>query len=356
MPDPDPWRRVSRDSEDALLRAFEAQGAHAIICCNFKTTVRSSTELIQFFSQADICVGMHGAGLANCVLGPEKQVLVELQTHHAFGFDSYMKIVHMSKGSYIFYDSRDTPKLRASGAGAVIPEGDIKQLVEMSMKEYRKLRRGGIASEGHSGHNNFAKQRVLDVEEASKSSRTAPLPSTRATNRVELKTTMTAQKKSFVVTAKTFASRSPRKNVPQRRRLLIVPRNTSAKTKVSSPASINVHDPNKQKLNKKFITFPASVSSKRFQPPPNASQSSVAAQSSALDAALANDLLVGPLLSNNEAHCKQLPYYKLRLLTMPQKEHKFECDRNKIYRKATFAVDHKLLKDFIYQDGRAMYF
>jgi hypothetical protein len=351
MRDPDPWRKVSRKSEYALLRAFEAQGAQALICCDFKRTVNNITKLLQVFNQADICIGMHGAGLSNCILGPEKQVLVEFQTHHAFGFDSYMKIAHMGKGSYIFYDSRDTPKWRGDGAGAVIPEGDIKQLVELSMKEYRKIRRGGDG-----GHGQI---RSVSSSSSSYSSITTTTTTTPQnmfeTEEDRLINSKKVQRRSFVVKSITTTSLSTSKTKAKtetlsssvKRRKLVVVKNVQKPVTAPSQNDLNA------KL-KKFITFPSTFITKRTLPPPNSTHANSSASFS-LENALSRDLLLGPLLNDNDAHCRQLPYYKLRLLCMPPKEHKFECDRNKIYRQATGAIDNKLLSEFIAQNGGAFY-
>jgi len=361
MRDPDPWRKVSRKSEYALLRAFEAQGAQALICCDFKRTVNNITKLLQVFNQADICIGMHGAGLSNCILGPEKQVLVEFQTHHAFGFDSYMKIAHMGKGSYIFYDSRDTPKWRGDGAGAVLPESDIKQLVELSMKEYRKIRRGGEGGQGQ----------IRSTSSSSSYSSITNTMNTTPQNMFEteedrIMNSKKVQRRSFLVKSITTTSSSTSKTKAKteqlsssaKRRKLVVVKNVQQPVAAQAQKPATIFMPSQNDLNaklKKFITFPSTFITKRTLPPPNSTHANSSATFS-LENALSRDLLLGPLLKDNDAHCRQLPYYKLRLLCMPPKEHKFECDRNKIYRQATGAIDNKLLSDFIAQNGRAFYF
>jgi len=47
------------------------------ICCDF-TYVSTIEAVIDHFHDADICVGIHGAGLANCVLvrGAKKKNLI----------------------------------------------------------------------------------------------------------------------------------------------------------------------------------------------------------------------------------------------------------------------------------------
>ena len=88
-----PGRKLSLRSEEQLLQAFQQRGFTAAICCDYKV-VNSVDAFLDYFLDVDICVGVHGAGLANCALGSHGMVVVELQTHHAFGFDSYLKVIH----------------------------------------------------------------------------------------------------------------------------------------------------------------------------------------------------------------------------------------------------------------------
>eukprot|EP01041_Mallomonas_annulata_P013378 gene13378-28363_t len=102
------------------------------ICCNFQV-VNSPVKLVEHFGNVDVCIGIgvHGAGLSNCVLAKQGSVLVELQQSHAFGFDSFMKVAHMTAGSYVFMDIRSFPVHRGKGAGTVLSVQSVTDMVRL---------------------------------------------------------------------------------------------------------------------------------------------------------------------------------------------------------------------------------
>lgn len=98
-------RTLMSRSEIALLNAFaQIKGVQVERCCNFAVYDKPEA-LLSVFANADVCIGVHGAGLTNCVLGPKGMVLFELQGRRFpyFGFDSFMKIAHMADGIYACY-------------------------------------------------------------------------------------------------------------------------------------------------------------------------------------------------------------------------------------------------------------
>mgnify|MGYP006192768151 FL=1 len=101
-------RMISTNSELALVRQYEQAGFQAEVCCNF-TEVNTIDKLIHKFQDVDICVGIHGAGLANCVLGKRGVTIVELQTSYGYGKTFFHKLAHMAYGQHIFYDIRANP-------------------------------------------------------------------------------------------------------------------------------------------------------------------------------------------------------------------------------------------------------
>lgn len=70
-------RKLSVATEEALRAAYAAVGAEVIICCDF--SLMDGRALAGVMGNADICIGIHGAGLANCALGNPGMVLIELQ-------------------------------------------------------------------------------------------------------------------------------------------------------------------------------------------------------------------------------------------------------------------------------------
>ena len=133
----DASRRLTADSERRLVQAFHRLGIEAVICCDFNY-VRSVTDVLSYFGHADICIGIHGAGLSNCILSKEKMVLLELQVHHAFGFDSFMKLAHMASGTYLFYDTRPLPRQKRPhrDVGIVLDDVTVSDLVSLALHTY----------------------------------------------------------------------------------------------------------------------------------------------------------------------------------------------------------------------------
>jgi hypothetical protein len=160
LTDENPYRKLSKDSEARLLKAFEARGASAVICCNFKY-VNTASALMSYFGHVDICIGIHGAGLSNCVFGKDGLVMLEMQVHHAYGFDSFMKIAHMAGGSYLFYDTRETPKLRAKGAGAILDQQTVEKMADLALEYYYKQH---DKQSNNNGVQPFSKSRGVDVD------------------------------------------------------------------------------------------------------------------------------------------------------------------------------------------------
>jgi hypothetical protein len=63
-----PIRLLTRNSEEKLKKSFIKFKANAAICCDYKV-VTTTSKLLSYFGYADICIGIHGAGMANCMLG-----------------------------------------------------------------------------------------------------------------------------------------------------------------------------------------------------------------------------------------------------------------------------------------------
>jgi hypothetical protein len=160
-----PTRKLSYQTELKLQQLFANSigAAHVVVCCDFDTQYKSmntpsspsgnndvkisskSRETIEdfvddFHDRIDICIGIHGAGLGNCALGSPGMVMIELQTLHNFGFDSFMKIAHMARGSYAFFDLR--PWIRTMtksqdssihGQGMVLNEAVLQDIVDLSL-------------------------------------------------------------------------------------------------------------------------------------------------------------------------------------------------------------------------------
>jgi hypothetical protein len=88
-----PTRKMTAGSEQLLLDLFTAQGADAEICCDF-SVVNTVQKLMDHFLDVDVCVGLHGAGMANCALGRSGMVVTELMQEHGYGTELFMKVTY----------------------------------------------------------------------------------------------------------------------------------------------------------------------------------------------------------------------------------------------------------------------
>jgi len=130
-------RKLAKQSEEKMIELFRLHNAEASICCSFgskSNPEEAAKEIAQALWDVDICIGIHGAGLANCVLGAEGMIVVELQTHHNYGFDSFMKIAHNALGHYLFYDIRKAKVYHGQdGAGTLLTDQNIQDIVYLAL-------------------------------------------------------------------------------------------------------------------------------------------------------------------------------------------------------------------------------
>lgn len=130
-------RKLSHDSEQRLADVFRAQGAEVIICCDF-AQLNTVEKVVATFWDVDICVGVHGAGMINCVFGRPGLVVVELQNHHAYGLETFMRMAHMARGNYIFYDVRQAHKVaHEKVGGAHLNQSLVQRIVATSLALHR---------------------------------------------------------------------------------------------------------------------------------------------------------------------------------------------------------------------------
>ncbi len=293
----DPYRKLSYTSEVAIKTAFEAKGAHAVICCDFARVVTTVPRLLSYFSHADICVGMHGAGLANCVFMRPQGIVMEIQSNYGFGFDSYLKIAQMQEGFYIAYDSRkdnttDDGSVQYGGTDLTTQHVDV--LVTMAMKAHTILRTpikhskqllmrtGDSHSNGYnaSGHHHTSRydKRLQSV---------IPFVSKEAMNMVYSE-----------------RSRYQTNNLIHQ----IPPPNDH----------VLLHEDNRILVVSPYVQEEVSNSS-----------------------------ILGPPLTESAKHCKELPFYTYRLLTQAPIEHLFRCDFNKLFTKSSGRLKARLILDFV---------
>ncbi|RYG68730.1 glycosyltransferase family 61 protein [archaeon] len=125
-------RKLSVETEQKLTQLFIQHGADALICCDF--AAQSTEVFLDLVLHVDICVGVHGAGLANCALASPGAVMIELQTNHNFGFDGFMKIAHMTGGHYLFVNVK---RARQDAEGIHVPFEVLQDISLLSVRLWR---------------------------------------------------------------------------------------------------------------------------------------------------------------------------------------------------------------------------
>ena len=294
-----PYRKLSYTSEVALKNAFEAQGAYVVICCDFTRVVTTVPRLLSYFSHADICIGMHGAGLANCIFMRPQSIIIEIQSGFGFGFDSYLKIAQMQNGFYIAYDSRGDKKTVDGSvpyAGTDLTMQHVDILVTMAIKtrsilhapvNFSKIAHAPASNGGiyYSSGYNTSSHHLSRYNKQLQS--VIPFVSKEAMNIL-------------------YSNRN--RNQVDNQIHHIPPPNDH----------VLVHEDNRIMIVSPYIQD-------------NISNSSV----------------LGPLLEESGNYCKELPYFTYRLLTKPPMEHKFQCDLNKIFTKFSGRLKARLILDFV---------
>mmetsp|Transcript_4558 Transcript_4558/g.6973 ORF Transcript_4558/g.6973 Transcript_4558/m.6973 type:complete len:602 (+) Transcript_4558:85-1890(+) len=126
-------RNLHSSSELALQAALRKKGVAAEIC-NFDG-IRGPEDLWRRFSGVDMCIGVHGAGLANCVMMPEGGVMVELQALFAYAFTGFMKTAFMANSNYIHVDVRAFCKEKED---IVLPQDLIDRVADLAIQVQAK--------------------------------------------------------------------------------------------------------------------------------------------------------------------------------------------------------------------------
>ena len=98
-------RYLEVTSERALLKSL-SKVPNVVVknCCDWRAS-KSLASTISLLADADICIGIHGAGLSNCFFGPPGMIVYEIQVPTAvyFGYDFFMKIAHSTGGTHVMY-------------------------------------------------------------------------------------------------------------------------------------------------------------------------------------------------------------------------------------------------------------
>ncbi len=99
------YRYLEVTSERALLKSL-SKVPNVVVknCCDWRAS-KSLASTISLLADADICIGIHGAGLSNCFFGPPGMIVYEIQVPTAvyFGYDFFMKIAHSTGGTHVMY-------------------------------------------------------------------------------------------------------------------------------------------------------------------------------------------------------------------------------------------------------------
>ncbi len=162
----EPARKLNKQNELLLAQRFIQQGFDAEVCCDFNI-VNTVEKLIEKFINVDICIGVHGAGLANCVLAKSGMTMVELQTHHNYGSLLFQKIAHMASGHHIFHDIRVANRMVSDPAlrqGYVLSEAQISDIIDLSTRMYLHTQRVHMSEYiQHQGRSSDAKKSCAEL-------------------------------------------------------------------------------------------------------------------------------------------------------------------------------------------------
>ena len=146
-------RSIEKKSEMKLLTAFDAsEHVEARRCCDWGS-MKGAKEVAVMFANADVCISVHGAGLANCVFGPPRMVVFEMQapSQEYFGFDPFIKLAHMAGGgSYgVYIPEKLTP------SGIVLNNDSISDIVFTSLGLARRTLKASNKNGAVASYNDF---------------------------------------------------------------------------------------------------------------------------------------------------------------------------------------------------------
>lgn len=288
-------RKLSVASERLLVQEFEKLGTHVSICCDFGRM--DAKALVETFWDVDICVGIHGAGLGNCVLGARGLVLAELQVAYNFGFDSFMKIAHMTRGSYVFHDIRNAPNNR----GVVLSPEVVRDLAHVALAAWRRSQ-GDLPVVDQRSARDSMLETVLKAATAPMPQPSSPEAVTERLYNHEVVVDGTNRRlfARDLQFAQSLRIDKERWDVRERR---------GASRPASTPPS----------SRREFWIFPNPfVHSDRVES------------------------ILGPRFTENYGHCVTLPYLKFRVMTQAPGARSLECDRHIIHTKRSGMNDNAI--------------
>jgi hypothetical protein len=122
-------RFLSSESERDLVSAI-GEFADVIYCCDWTSRVNLPTfeNIVTLMQDVDACIGIHGAGLANCFFGPPGMVIFEIQVPKLtyFGYDYFMKLAHSVDGSHAVLITRNVNE-----NGVILSDANIADISEL---------------------------------------------------------------------------------------------------------------------------------------------------------------------------------------------------------------------------------
>eukprot|EP01038_Epipyxis_sp_PR26KG_P017269 gene17269-23812_t len=325
---------------------------------------------------------MHGAGLANCVFGSTNMIIVEMQMQNAFGFDSFMKISHMSHGHHLFYDIRGSKKIRGvTGSGTLLSQEVIEDIVDITLtlfnnnnnnnnnkEKSRKLSNNNNNLNKFKSNENINKMNVyhneIIIDTAHKNIiLDQKLLGDNNNNLPDFLLKLFGNKHYFIRYYDNNAYVSSISNIQnnnnikknkngKKRRLLEYQYDVLNKTNNDSFKIVKSNNNSINSNNRLLVTSNIVNKDGVFV---NMSSGEYDANyrkywlflDPSKDDLITLESIYGPLLSNNFQHCLTLPYYKFRTMTMLPREHRNECDRNFNFWKPSGQIQSKLLKEFI---------
>ena len=122
-------RAFSPQATNILGRLFyERHNVEMRLCCDWE----NACAVVRAFAEADIVIGMHGAGLANSLFAPLNFVLVELHSAYGSDLDLFRKLAQARQGGYVSVTAA------VAGDGAFLDLPNATNVVDCAVALWRR--------------------------------------------------------------------------------------------------------------------------------------------------------------------------------------------------------------------------
>ena len=117
-------------NEAALISAFNARGAFAVLCCDFSLP-GSFLEQLSLAAHSDVLIGVHGAALVHGVFAPRGLKLVEIKIHYGFESSLFALVADSRVGVHFHVDARSYNPAGGARGNLPVDEKLVETVLEM---------------------------------------------------------------------------------------------------------------------------------------------------------------------------------------------------------------------------------